>query len=104
MRHSRHRLQQCTAIIVELPAYGPDHFAIAPRAHLPSPVQVLHDILPQPVFMLYQPVDQLLHRSVNARRAIADYFAFELSPQPVDRDKVEDAPQANRIIEETITE
>src|SRR5205085_7782198 len=54
---SRHRLKQSTAVIVKLSAYYSDHLTIPSCAYLATPIKVLHDILPEPVLMLHQPID-----------------------------------------------
>ena len=61
---------------------------------------ILVHILPEPVLLLHQPVDQLVHRRFELRRRVADHPLLELLAHALALDQIARTCQPHRLIEE----
>ena len=69
---------------------------------LPPPPDVLVHILPEPVLLLHQPVDQLVHRRFELRRRVADHPLLELLAHALALDQRAHVRQPYRLVEERV--
>src|SRR5262249_19010129 len=72
-----HRLQQSAAIVVELLTHRTYHLAIAAHARLSPTLKIFHNILPETLFTLHQPVNKFLNRSIDTLSAISNHLSIK---------------------------
>ena len=96
----RDRFEQRAAVVAELAADLADHllFVLGQAAA----VDVVVDRFPGAQILLDHPVDQLVDRGVDLLLGVADDLALELGPDLVLVEQVEDAAEADRLLEELV--
>ena len=62
----------------------------------------LHHGLPLAVVALDQPVDQFVHMMLDRTAAVGQHPALELTPQPLAVHQLDDADDAQFLVEETV--
>ena len=94
------RLEEGPAVVAELTADLADEPFFVLRQ---SPaVDVVGDALPDPQVLLDHPVDQLVDDGVDLLLGVGHDLALELAPDLVLVEQVEDAPEADRLLEEFV--